>query len=77
MAIDTLAELARMLADELQRSGIEPRELAKRSGVEEARLELMQTEAWGHLTLEEITAIAEALDVDFFQALCIADSRAR
>ncbi|GEC35514.1 hypothetical protein N181_28055 [Sinorhizobium fredii USDA 205] len=76
MAIETLAELVKMLADELQRSGTEPREFAEISGVEEDRLELMQTEAWGDLTLVEITAISEALKVDFSQALFIAGSRA-
>ncbi|MCA1371058.1 hypothetical protein [Ensifer aridi] len=76
MAIETLAGLVKILVEELQRSGIEPHGFADMTGVDEDRLQLMETGAWGDLTLMEVTAVSQALEVDFFEALIRADSRA-
>lgn len=76
MAIETLAGLVRILVEELQRSGIEPHELAEMTGIDEDRLALMHMGAWGDLTIMEVTAVSQALEVDFFEALIRADSRA-
>ncbi|MCO5966151.1 helix-turn-helix domain-containing protein [Sinorhizobium meliloti] len=75
MAIETLAGLVKILVEELQRSGIEPHDLAEMTGIDQDRLALMHMGTWGYLTLPEVTAISEALEVDFFEALIRADSR--
>lgn len=64
MAIESAPQLVKILAEELQRSGTKPRKFAKITGIGEDRLELLQTGAWEDLTIREIVAISDSLDVD-------------
>ncbi len=64
MAIESFPELMQILAEEFERSGIEPQVFAQRAGITEERLELLQTGAWEYLTIMEFGAIAQNLDVD-------------
>jgi hypothetical protein len=64
MAIESATHLVNILADELQRSGTNPHKFAEITGIGEDRLELLQTGAWQDLTIREIVAISEHLDVD-------------
>lgn len=66
MAIESAAELVRYLAKELERSGTEFHDFAEITGIRKDRLELLETGAWQDLTLREITAISENLDIDLF-----------
>ncbi|KAB1082200.1 hypothetical protein F4V91_33345 [Neorhizobium galegae] len=64
MAIESAPQLVKILAKELQRSGTKPHKFAEITGVGEDRLELLQNGAWQDLTIREIVAISENLDVD-------------
>ena len=64
MAIESFPELMQILAEEFERSGIEPQVFAQRAGITEDRLELFQTGAWEYLTITEFGAIAQNLDID-------------
>lgn len=66
MAFENAARLVEMLAEELSRSGADPHTFATISGVSEGRLTLLREGAWKELTVQEIAAIAETLQVDFF-----------
>jgi DNA-binding Xre family transcriptional regulator len=67
MAIESAADLVQILAEEFQRSGKDPQDFAVQTGIGEDRLELLQSGEWQDLTVREIAAISEALDVDLFQ----------
>ncbi len=64
MAIESAPQLVKILAKELQRSGTKPHKFAEITGVGEDRLELLQNGAWQDLTIREIVAISENLDID-------------
>lgn len=64
MAIESAPELVKVLAEEFRRSGTKPDEFAEMTGIGEDRLELLQKEVWEDLTIREIVAISESLDVD-------------
>ncbi len=64
MAIESAPELVKVLAKKFRRSGTKPHKFAEVTGIGEDRLELLQTGAWEDLTIREIVAISESLDVD-------------
>jgi DNA-binding Xre family transcriptional regulator len=64
MAIESAPELVKVLAKEFRRSGTKPHKFAEITGIGEDRLELLQSGAWEELTIREIVAISESLDVD-------------
>lgn len=67
MAFENAAKLVEILAEELKRSGADPHKFAMISGVSEGRLALLQDGAWKELTVQEIAAITETLQIDFFE----------
>lgn len=67
MAIESAPQLVKMLAKEFRRCGTKPHAFAEMTGVGEDRLELLQAGAWEDLTIREIVAISENLDVDLFE----------
>lgn len=64
MAIESAADLVQILADELKRKGTNPQEFAEMTGITEERLELLHAGGWEELTIREIVAISETLEVD-------------
>lgn len=66
MAFENAAKLVEILAEELRKSGADPHKLATTSGVSEGKLTLLQEGAWRKLTVQEVAAITEALQIDFF-----------
>lgn len=67
MAFENAARLVEILAEELKRSGADPHKFTTISGVSEGRLALLQKGAWTELTVQEIAAITETLQIDFFE----------
>ncbi|MBN9032493.1 MAG: hypothetical protein BGO05_14195 [Rhizobiales bacterium 63-7] len=64
MPIECPADIVSHLAQKMTDQGTSPRKLAQLTGVPENRLELIQADDWEELTICEIAAISEALDVD-------------
>lgn len=65
MANENAAKLVQFLAKELRQQGTTLPEFAEMTGISEERLEYLQAGAWHRLTVKEIGAIAECLQVDF------------
>lgn len=66
MAFENAAKLVEILAEEMRRSGADPHKLSTVSGVSGDKLALLQEGAWKELTVQEVAAITEALQIDFF-----------
>lgn len=64
MSIESPADIVSHLAQRMVHQRASLRKLAQMTGVPENRFELIQTGDWEGLTIREIAAICEALDID-------------
>lgn len=67
MAFENAAKLVEILVEEMGRCEADLHKFATISGVCENKLALLQEGAWKELTVQEIAAITEALQIDFFE----------